>query len=83
MSAPAPPPAATAEPSDITALCVGSQRMPSGENKVMLVILRSDTLQVATFLKPEQAETLAQQLLQECMKLRTGLVIPNSRSNAG
>jgi hypothetical protein len=68
---------------DITSLAVGTQKMPSGENKVMLIILRSDTLQVATFLKPEQADALAQQLLQESARIRTGLIIPPNVSLAG
>jgi uncharacterized membrane protein len=58
-----------------TALCTGRQRKPDGTEVVMLIILRDDTLQVCSFITPEQAETLAQSLLQTVMQIRTGLVV--------
>lgn len=81
---PAPPP--LVDPSDLgstpwkTALVTGKQRMSDGTERVMLVILRDDTLQVVSFISPEQAETLAQSLLQTVMQIQTGLVVPPSNS---
>lgn len=59
-----------------TALCTGRQKMPDGSERVMLIILRDDTLQVCSFITTEQAETLAQSLLQTVVQIRTGLVVP-------
>lgn len=59
-----------------TALCTGRQKMKDGTEKVMLIILRDDTLQVATFLTTEQAEKLGEELLNTSAQIRTGLVIP-------
>lgn len=63
-----------------TALVTGKQRMADGTERVMLVILRDDTLQVVAFISDAQAETLAQSLLQTVMQIRTGLVVPNPGS---
>lgn len=59
-----------------TALLVGKQRTPDGTDKVMVVLLRDDTLQVAAFLSVEQADQLAEQLVNTVTSIRTGLVIP-------
>lgn len=59
-----------------TALLVGRQKTPDGKEKVMLILLRDDTLQVATFISPEQADQLAEQLMNMSSQIRTGLVIP-------
>lgn len=57
--------------------------MPDGSEKVMLIILRDDTLQVATFISPEQAEKLSEDLLNTAMQIRTGLVIPSRNEISG
>lgn len=49
----------------------------------MLIILRDDTLQVAAFITPAQADELAQSLLNTSTQIRTGLVIPPQPSIAG
>jgi uncharacterized membrane protein len=41
-----------------------------------LIILRDDILQIATFLTPDQADTLADDLMRTAAEIRTGLVIP-------
>lgn len=66
-----------------TALCTGRKSMPDGSEKVMLIILRDDTLQVATFISPEQAEKLSEDLLNTAMQIRTGLVIPSRNEISG
>lgn len=65
-----------------TALLVGKQRTPAGIEKVMLIILRDDTLQIALFITPEQAEELAEQFMNTATQIRTGLVIPPKPSIA-
>lgn len=66
-----------------TALATGRKRMPDGSERVMLVILRDDTLQLTTFLKPDDAENLAEQLLRTAQEIKTGLVIPQGKILAG
>lgn len=65
-----------------TALCTGRRKMADGSEKVMLVILRDDTLQVATFITPEQAEKLSEELLNTAVEIRTGLTLPPKNSIA-
>lgn len=59
-----------------TALVTGRQKMPDGSERVMLIILRDDTLQVAAFITPDQADGLAEQLMNTAVQIRTGLVVP-------
>lgn len=66
-----------------TALVTGRKKMPDGTERVMLIILRDDTLQIAAFITPEQADELAQSLLNTSVQIRTGLVIPPKGSIVG
>lgn len=59
-----------------TALTTGKFRRPDGSEVVMLIILRDDILQIATFLSVDQASALAEDLLRTATELRTGLVVP-------
>ena len=59
-----------------TALAVGRQKVPNGPDRVMLVIIRDDTLQVAAFITPDQALELAAQLTHTATEISTGLTLP-------
>jgi uncharacterized membrane protein len=63
-----------------TALVTGRHKKPDGTEVVMLIILRDDTLQVCAFIEPNQAESLAQSLMQTVVQIKTGLVVPAGSS---
>lgn len=46
--------------------------------RVMFIILRDDTLQLATFMEPRHAEELAGELIRIAAEIRTGIVMPHS-----
>jgi len=66
-----------------TALATGTRKMPDGSQRVMLIILRDDTLQIATFLEAGQAEKLAEDLLKSALQIKSGLFVPPGASLAG
>lgn len=64
------------EPNWRTALAVGIWKTPAGEQKIMLIAVRDETLQFSLFVTAEQAEKLGHDLVREALKLRTGLELP-------
>jgi hypothetical protein len=58
-----------------TAYVVAGQRGEAGEGKVIFCILHSEMLQISTSMTPDQAETLAAQLMQMAATIRSGIVL--------